>query len=152
MSLRIPPFPTLCDRCARWEGGRKATHAGLARDMRYVCMYVRVVAGGRMISPRIHSMCVFQAQGCSILGINRFLHFEVCVCGVSCSILDDARDRLLKPGGQLIPCSGRVFAQLIEVRSPSQLPGFAAPTTVSVWIPSFRSSATLENGRSYWSE
>eukprot|EP00667_Euglena_gracilis_P002205 EG_transcript_2207 len=40
------------------------------------------------------------------------------------NILDDARRRLLKPGAQMIPASGRVLGQLLQIDSPWHLPGF----------------------------
>eukprot|EP00668_Euglena_longa_P005606 GGOE01006623.1.p1 GENE.GGOE01006623.1~~GGOE01006623.1.p1 ORF type:complete len:912 (-),score=305.71 GGOE01006623.1:210-2891(-) len=41
--------------------------------------------------------------------------------------LEDARERLLVPGGIMIPCRGRVLGQLVEMKEASQMDGFAAP-------------------------
>eukprot|EP00668_Euglena_longa_P000617 GGOE01000753.1.p1 GENE.GGOE01000753.1~~GGOE01000753.1.p1 ORF type:complete len:869 (+),score=296.90 GGOE01000753.1:70-2676(+) len=40
------------------------------------------------------------------------------------NILDDARKRLLKPGALMIPGSGRVLGQLLQIDSPWHLAGF----------------------------
>lgn len=44
------------------------------------------------------------------------------------NILNDARERLLKPGAIMIPNAGRVLGQLVQIDSPWHLSGFA-PTT-----------------------